>query len=102
MTRRRQKTRVTVTRNRRVYRVVKITRDVLQCERPYVLFGEAVKNVRIDLGFTQQELADKLKVSRGSIANIETGRQRILLSDVFDFAKVLKVKPIALFVAASA
>jgi DNA-binding XRE family transcriptional regulator len=99
---RRQKTRVTVTRNRRVYRVVKMTREVLQCERPYVLFGEAVKNARFDLGLTQQELADKLKLSRGSIANIETGRQRVLLSDVFDFAKVLKLKPIALFEAVSA
>ncbi len=91
-----------MTRNRRVYRVVKITREVLQCERPYVLFGEAVKNARFDLGLTQQELADKLKLSRGSIANIETGRQRVLLSDVLDFAKALKLKPIALFEAVSA
>ncbi len=99
---RRQKTRVTVTRNRRVYRVVKVTRELLQCERPYVLFGEAVKKARFDLGLTQHELADKLKLSRGSIANIETGRQRVLLSDVFDFAKALKLKPIALFEAVCA
>ena len=98
---RRQKTKVKVTRNHRVYRVVKVTKEVLQCERPYVLFGEAVKEARIDLGITQQELADRLKYSRGSIANIEVGRQRILLSDVFDFARVLRLKPMQLFVAVS-
>jgi hypothetical protein len=38
-----------------------------------------------------------MKLSRGSIANIETGRQRILLTDLFDFARVLRVKPIVFF-----
>lgn len=82
---------------RRVYTVVNVQRTVLQCERPYVLFGEAVAALRADIGMTQQMLADKLGYSRASIANIETGRQRVLLSDVFDFAKALKVKPALLF-----
>jgi len=64
---------------------------VIQCERPYVLFGEAVAAARRRRSITQQILADKLKVSRGSIANIEVGRQRVLLSDVFAFAKALDV-----------
>jgi DNA-binding XRE family transcriptional regulator len=90
-------TKRTVTATRRVYRVVKVTKHILQCERPYVLFGQAVADARYAIGMTQQELADKLKYSRGSIANIEGGRQRILLTDVFDFAKVLKLKPRDLF-----
>ena len=87
----------TVTRRKRVYRTVSVTKTVFQCERPYVLFGEAVCQARHDLGLTQQELADKLKYTRGSIANIETGRQRVLLSDVLDFAKALKMTPLDLF-----
>ena len=84
-----------------MYRTVKVVRKVLQCERPYVLFGEAIKAARCERGITQQELSERLGMSRGSIANIEVGRQRILLSDIFEFAKVLKVKPITLFEAAS-
>lgn len=66
---------------------------------PYVLFGEAVRNARHELGLNQQELADKLGYSRGSIANIEVGRQRILLTDLFAFAKVLRLDPKVLFAA---
>lgn len=94
---RRKKTIKAVTRRVRRYRTVTVTRQIMQCERPYVLFGEAVRDARKVIGLTQQELADKLGHSRGSIANIETGRQRVLLSDVFDFAKALKMQPRKLF-----
>jgi DNA-binding XRE family transcriptional regulator len=94
---RRTKTARTVTKERRVYRVVRVTKQILQCERPYVLFGEAVRTGRLALGITQQELADRLGYARASIANIETGRQRVLLTDVFDFAKALKIKPQKIF-----
>lgn len=94
---RRPKTKIVVTKNRRLWRVTKVTRVVLQCERPYVLFGEAIAGARFELGMTQQELADKMGHSRGSIANIETGRQRVLLADVFTFAKVLKMPAKKLF-----
>lgn len=98
---RRKTTRTKVSRTRRVWRTVKVTKSILQCERPYVLFGDAVCEQRHKLGMTQQELSEKLGYARASIANIETGRQRILLSDVFDFAKALKLKPQALFEAAA-
>jgi transcriptional regulator with XRE-family HTH domain len=73
------------------------TRRIYQCERPYVLFGEAVRNARLEHEWTQQELADRTGYVRASIANIEIGRQRVLLTDVFVFAKALKIKPQALF-----
>lgn len=93
----RQMTARTVTKNRRIYRVVKVTKNVLQCERPYVLFGEAVRAARLSREMTQQELANRLSVSRASIANIEVGRQRVLLGDLFDFAKALGKKPKTFF-----
>lgn len=88
-----------LTRRKRVITYVTVKRTVKQCERPYVLFGEAVRDARHELDWNQQALADKMGLSRGSIANIETGRQRILLSDLFDFAKVLKLDPKKLFAA---
>lgn len=93
----RQMTKRKVASTRRVYRVVNLTRNVLQCERPYVLFGEAVRDARLKLDWTQQKLADKTGYVRASIANIELGRQRVLLTDVFVFAKALKLKPQRLF-----
>lgn len=95
--RRRTMTKRRVNGTRRVYRVIKISKMIMQCERPYVLFGEAVRAARHDAEITQQELADKLGYARASIANIETGRQRVLLSDVFDFAKALRISPQKLF-----
>ena len=35
---------------------------------------ERIKAIRKTLGFTQQELADRLNIQRGSIASYETGR----------------------------
>ena len=55
-------------------------------EPVYRLFGARVEQLRTTLGMNQHELAKKLGYSRGSIANIETGRQRILLGDVDRFA----------------
>lgn len=77
------------------YKMVKVSTP--QVERPYVLFGEFVRDARHDWGWTQLELAEKTSYSRGTIANIETGRQRVLLTDVLDFAKVLKVDPVKIF-----
>ena len=68
-----------------------------RCERPYMRFGEAVRYARLALGLTQRELADRLGYARSSITNIEVGRQRILLDDVFSFAKALEIKPQKLF-----
>ena len=98
---RRSKTRKYMKARKRIVTYRTVTKQVWQCERPYVLFGEAVRDARYALEWNQQNLADKMKMSRGSIANIETGRQRILLTDLFDFAKVLRVKPIVFFNAVS-
>ena len=55
--------------------------------------GAKIESLRTTLGWTQQELADKVKMSRGSIANIELGRQRLILDDVETFALAFNVKP---------
>lgn len=62
-------------------------------EAVYRMFGAKVEQLRSTLGWTQDDLAKKVGLTRGSIANIETGRQRILLHDVEIFAKAFQVEP---------
>lgn len=60
--------------------------------------GKKIKQRRIELGMTQQELADKMGyTNRSSICAIETGRESNLTSErIGEFAKVLKLEPIEL------
>lgn len=56
--------------------------------------GARIRLIRETLGMTQEELAKRVKrVSRASLANIETGRQRFLLDGVEDFARALGTTP---------
>lgn len=86
-----------VERRQRVIQYVTVKREVVQCEPVYVSFGEAVKTRRLERGWTQTDLADKVGMSRTSVTNIEIGRQRILLSDLFDFARAFGIAPKTLF-----
>lgn len=42
---------------------------------------------------TQEELADRVKLSRTSITNLENGRQKLLLHTLADIAAALQVQP---------
>jgi transcriptional regulator with XRE-family HTH domain len=55
----------------------------------YVSFGRAVAVRRENLGWTQADLASRVGMSRASIANIERGRQGVLLLHVYDLAEAL-------------
>lgn len=55
----------------------------------YVSFGRAVAIRRENLGWTQAALASRVGLSRASIANIERGRQGVLLLHVYDLAEAL-------------
>ena len=59
-------------------------------ESEYPFFGEFIAKCRDRQGLSQEDLARLLDLSRVSIANIEGGRQRVLLHQVLQFAKVLK------------
>ncbi len=62
-------------------------------EAVYRQFGAKIESLRDALGINQLELSKRVGMSRGSIANIETGRQRILLADVEKFAKAFGTEP---------
>lgn len=57
-------------------------------------FGKAVAVRRDELGLTQADLASRVGLSRASIANIERGRQNVLLHHVYDLAAALKMSKV--------
>lgn len=64
-----------------------------QIEPVYRTIGAIVRSKRRQLEWTQAKLAQHLRVSRATLANIETGRQRILAHQLYVFAAVLGARP---------
>jgi len=64
-------------------------------EALYKAFGHAVATRRKALDLTQATLAARVGISRASIANIESGRQNVLLHHVYRLASALEVSKIA-------
>jgi len=59
----------------------------------YKQIGAVIKGRRKTMGLRQKELAGTLGISRGSLANIEIGRQSVLVHQLYEFAAALKVAP---------
>jgi len=57
----------------------------------YDYIGEKVRQLRLSVNMTQEELAKKLDKSRVTIVNIEKGRQHPPLHMIIDFARVFNV-----------
>ncbi|OYU76065.1 MAG: transcriptional regulator [Alphaproteobacteria bacterium PA3] len=68
----------------------------------YSALGESVATRRNALGLTQADIATKVGISRASIANIEAGRQKVLLHQVYLLAAALKLQSITDLVGQSA
>ena len=60
----------------------------------YRRLGRMVAERRRDLGLTQEEVAVRLGLSRASLANLESGRQRIMVHQLFALVNALKLKSI--------
>ena len=59
----------------------------------YKHIGAVIKARRKTLGLSQEALASSLGISRGSLANVETGRQNVLVHQLYKFASALKLSP---------
>lgn len=55
----------------------------------YKDIGKDIKAKRLANKLTQAQLAERLNISRASVANIEVGRQQILLHTYFDIYKAI-------------
>lgn len=64
-------------------------------------FGIKVRARRTQIDMSQEELADELGLSRVSVANIERGRQRVLLHQAVILSRLLGI-PLDEFVSADA
>lgn len=69
-----------------------MTRNKAELERQ----GATLQFVRRMRGVTQQELADKMHISRTYLANIEAGRRAMTPSLALSACDTLKIRPIVL------
>jgi len=60
-------------------------------EAIYRVFGRKLREVRLSKRIPQQELATLSGLTRASVTNIESGRQRVLLHQAVQFAEALGV-----------
>lgn len=62
----------------------------------YQELGRRARSARRKAGLTQQEVADRIGLSRTSVTNIERGNQQILLHMLYRLAAALGTDPLAL------
>ena len=60
----------------------------------YRHLGLKVAECRAKLGLTQEKVAGKIGLSRASLANIESGRQRVMLHQLYALANAFGLKSI--------
>ena len=64
-------------------------------EAVYKAFGRAVATRRRELNLTQANLAARVGMARASIANIESGRQNVLLHHAYHLASALEFSKVS-------
>ena len=59
----------------------------------YLYVGIRLRRKRQDLGASQRDVADAVGLKQNSISNIEAGKQRFLLDQLFGMCRFLKLEP---------
>lgn len=68
----------------------------------YARLGERVLSARRHMGISQQQLAERVGLTRTSITNLERGRQKIQIHTLYAIAEALGVGPETLLPASPA
>ena len=58
-----------------------------------VLFGKGLRNLRISIGLSQEELAERAGIDRSYLGGIERGEHNLALINIIKIAKALNVYP---------
>lgn len=72
-------------------RVVYQNIDFKTMELIYIEVGRRIKEARVSNSLTQQELSNRINLSRTSITNLEKGFQKITLHTLFEISLALDV-----------
>lgn len=62
-----------------------------------IRFGDNIKHIRIEKGFTQDDLATILAVDKSYISRIENGRINLTVNSILKISEALKVNIVELF-----
>lgn len=65
----------------------------MQSQRFYRELGRQLKEYRKGCSLSQQDIADRLKVSRSTVGSWEQGRRVIYADDLFKYCDILNVDP---------
>lgn len=65
----------------------------MQPHDPKTHFGNNVRKLRLALGLSQEELAEKANLHRNYIGGIERGERNLGLINLVELARALSVKP---------
>lgn len=69
-----------------------ITMNKTGQDRFYALLGSRIREKRVNSNMKQEAFASYLNLSRASVVNIEKGRQRPSIYQIFEIANVLKIQ----------
>lgn len=70
-------------------------------EKAQVMLGKAIRNRRLELSYSQEEVADLCKSHRTYIGDIERGERNVSLKNILSIAKALKIKASELLILAN-
>lgn len=65
-----------------------------------IVFGRAVKLRRVELGYNQEELADKAELARSFVSSVERGVAKASIASVWKLAQALNCNPSDIWITA--
>jgi transcriptional regulator with XRE-family HTH domain len=68
----------------------------MSVEPLYKTLGALIRSQRRSVDMAQKVLANRVGLSRATLANIETGRQRVLVHQLYAIAEALGISPLDL------